>query len=323
VTPVYTVAVKSRVDGQLVAVNYREGQMVKQGDALIEIDPNPYRAMLTQAQGQLLRDQALLENAFLDLKRYQDAYARIAIPKQQLDTQVATVHQYEGTVTNDQGQVDSAQVQLAYCHITAPISGRVGLRLVDPGNIVHAADTNPLLVIAQLQPITVVFTVAEDFLPQIQAQLRQGRKLTVDAYDREFERKLATGTLLTLDNQVDVTTGTIKMKAQFTNEDSSLFPNQFVNVRLLVDTVRDTTLIPTETLQRNAQGPFVYVVKPDQTVAMQPVTVGIRDSRAGVVSVEGLEPGTVIAANNFNRLQEGAKVTEHKPQERAGKRAGS
>ena len=307
VTPVGTVAIKSRVDGQLVAVNYKEGQEVREGESLVEIDPGPYQAALTQAEGQAARDKALLENARLDLDRYKEALARNAIPKQQLDTQISTVHQYEGTVRLDQGLVDNARVQLAYCHITSPISGRVGLRLVDAGNIVHANDVNPLVVITQLKPITVVFNVAEDYLPQIQARLKNGSPLAVDAYDRSQVAKIATGTLLTLDNQIDTTTGTVKLKAQFDNDDGALFPNQFVNARLLVDTKRNVVLLPNTAIQRNAQGAFVYVVKPDQTVAMQTITVGTTDGTES--QVDGLDPVDVIAADNFSRLTDGAKVT--------------
>ena len=229
VTPVNTVAVRTRVDGQLVKVHYREGQSVRQGDPLVEIDAAPFAAALVQAEGQFARDSALLENARLDLERYKEAFAKNAIPKQQLDTQVSTVHQFEGTVRLDQGQIDNAKVQLAYCHIAAPISGRVGLRLVDAGNIVHASDTNPIVVITQLEPITVIFSVAEDYLPQIQQQMRQGKELVVDAFDRAQQKKITTGTLQTLDNQIDTTTGTIKLKAVFPNEEDLLFPNQFVN----------------------------------------------------------------------------------------------
>jgi membrane fusion protein, multidrug efflux system len=316
VTPLNTVSVNSRVQGQLVKVNYQEGQMVHAGDSLVEIDPGPNQAALLQAEGQLARDQALLEDARLDLERYQEAFASNAIPKQQLDTQAAAVHQDEGTVKLDQGLLDNAKVQLAYCHITAPISGRVGLRLVDEGNIVQASATNPLLVITELQPIAVIFNVAEDDLPQIQKQLRQNKKLAVDAFDRAQIKKIATGTLETLDNQIDPTTGTVKFKAIFTNDDESLFPNQFVNARLLVNTLHDVTLVPNTVIQRNADSAFIYLLKPDetgtnQTVAMQTITVGTTDGN--VSSIEGIDPGAIIAADNFNKLTDGAKVTVRAP----------
>jgi multidrug efflux system membrane fusion protein len=306
VTPLNTVMVRSRVDGQLMSVSYVEGQMVHAGDSLVEIDPRPYTALLTQAEGQLARDQALLENARVDLDRFQIAYGKNAIPKQQLDTQAATVHQYEGTVKLDQGQVDNAKLQVTYAHVTAPFSGRVGLRLVDAGNIVHASDANPLAVITQLQPITMIFSVAEDYLPEIQQQLRAGKTLAVEAFDRAQTKKLAAGTLATLDNQIDTTTGTVKLKAIFTNQDESLFPNQFVNARLLVDTLHDATLVPNMVIQRNAESAFVYLLKPDQSVAVQTITVGTTDGTAS--AVEGIEPGATVAADNFTRLTDGAKV---------------
>jgi len=337
VTPLQTVSINSRVQGQIVAVRYTEGQQVKVGDPLIEIDPGPSQAALTQAEGQLKRDQAILADARLDLQRYQEAYASNAIPKQQLDTQVAAVEQNEGTVKLDQGLLDNARVQLAYCHITAPISGRVGLRLVDVGNMVQANSTTPLVVIAQLQPITVIFNVAEDDLPRILTQLRAGKQLPVDAFDRAQTRKLAAGMLETLDNQIDPASGTVKFRAVFTNDDEALFPNQFVNARLLVRTLDHATLLPNSAIQRNADGAFVYVVKTGPadasqtnqaggevaatnspagaggqhpatpgTVTMQTITPGTTDGI--VTAVEGIDPGTVVAADNFNRLTDGAKV---------------
>jgi multidrug efflux system membrane fusion protein len=317
VTPVNTVAITSRVQGQIMKVYYQEGQMVKAGDPLIDIDPGPDQAALLVAKGQLARDTAMLEDSKLDLERYQEAFASNAIPKQQLDTQTATVHQNEGTVELDQGNLDSAQVQLAYCHITAPISGRVGLRLVDAGNVVQAGSTN-LVMITQLAPITVVFTVAEDYLPQIQKQLAAGNELDVDVFDRAQVNKLASGTLQTLDNQIDPTTGTLRFKAIFTNEDNALFPNQFVNARLLVDTLEDVTLLPNTAIQRNSDTAFVYLLQADQTgtnqtstnqtatVKMQTITAGTTDGT--VTEVEGIEPGTKVVADNFNKLSDGAKV---------------
>jgi len=306
VTPVNTVAIRSRVDGQLVKVLYQEGQLVHEGDPLVELDSAPYKAALSQAEGQLARDEALLENAKLDLQRYREALEKNAIAKQQFDTQASTVRQYEGATKLDNGQVENARVQLNYCTIKAPITGRVGLRLVDIGNIVHPNDTNPLVIIAQLEPINVIFSVAEDYLPQIQQQLRAGKKLEVDAFDRAQQKKLASGMLQTLDNQVDASTGTVRLKAMFPNDDGSLFPNQFVNARLLVDTHRQVTLVPNPAIQRNSQSAFLYVVTEQQTVKMQPVTVGTTDGTTSEVS--GLEPGAVVATDNFNRLSDGAKV---------------
>jgi len=306
VTPVYTVTVTSRVVGQIVSVNYQEGQIVHKNDSLLEIDPRPYQAALTQVQGQLAHDQAVLNEARIDLARYDQAFARNAIAKQQLDDQQQVVSQDEGTVGNDEGQVANAKLNLDYCHISSPIDGRVGLRLVDPGNIVQANGSTPLVVITQLQPITVIFSVAEDYLPQIQEQLRQGHRLQVDAFDRTQQKQIATGALLTLDNQIDTTTGTIKLKAIFENKDSSLFPNQFVNARLLVDTQRGATLIPAAAIQRNGQGAFIYQVNSNQVVSLRTITVGTTDGSTS--AVQGVKPGDVIAVDNFDKLQDGMQV---------------
>src|SRR5579872_1986638 len=267
VTPLYTVSVTSRVQGQIMKVYYRESQFVRKGDPLLDIDPRPYEAALTQVEGQLARDQASLSEAENDLNRYQAALARNAIAQQQVYDQEQVVQQDKGTVKNDEGNVENARVNLAYCHITSPIEGRVGLRLVDPGNIVQANGTTPLVVVTQLQPITVIFSVAEDFLPQIQQQLHAGKKMPVDALDRSESKVLANGSLTSIDNQIDTTTGTVKLRATFPNRDSMLFPNQFVNAKLLLDTQHNVTLIPTQSIQRNAQGPFVYVIKPASEVA--------------------------------------------------------
>ena len=307
VTPVYTVTVTSRVQGEITQVYYHEGQMVQKGDPLIEIDPRPYQAALTQVEGQLAHDTAVLNGAKIDLDRYQQAFARNAIAKQQLDDQQQVVLQEEGTVKNDEGQLANAKVNLVYTHITAPIGGRVGLRLVDPGNIVQANSNTALVVITQLQPITVIFSIAEDHLSQIQQQLRKGKKLPVDAFDRAGNTKLASGTLLTLDNVIDTTTGTLKLKAIFDNNDNALFANQFVNARLLVDTQHSVTLIPSQAIQRSAQGAFVYVIKGDQTASMRTITPGTTDG--SVTAVEGVEPQEVVAINGFDKLQDGAKVT--------------
>jgi multidrug efflux system membrane fusion protein len=330
VTPINTVGVSSRVQGQIMKVYYQEGQMVHAGDPLLDIDPGPSQAALTVAQGQLARDTALLEDAKLDLERYQEAFASNAIPKQQLDTQVALVHQDEGTVQLDQGQVQSAQVQLNYCHICSPISGRAGLRLVDPGNIVQAGSTN-LVVINQLDPISVIFNVAEDDLPAIQQQLRDGNELTVDVFDRAQQNQLATGTLETLDNQVDPTSGTVRFRAIFANTNETLFPNQFVNARLLVSTLEDATLLPNTVIQRNADAAFVYLLEPDPSATNPPAATPALDGQSGtnpppkmamvkmqtitasttdgnVTAVDGIDPGTPVVADNFNKLSDGMKV---------------
>jgi len=307
VTPVNTVNVTSRVQGQIMEVHYREGQMVRKGDPLLDIDPRPYQAALEQTQGQLAHDQALLAEAQIDLTRYQDALSRDAIAKQLVDDQQQAVLQDEGTVKNDEGQVANATVNLVYTHITSPIDGRVGLRLVDTGNMVEANSTTALVVITQLQPITVIFSVAEDYLPEILQQLRQGHKLEVDAFDRTQETKIATGSLLTLDNQVDPTTGTVKLRAIFPNTDSALFPSQFVNARLLVETQHGVTLVPTAAIQRNSQNAFLYVIGADQTAGMRTVTVGT--ANGDVTAVEGVQPGETIALDGFDKLQDGAKIT--------------
>jgi membrane fusion protein, multidrug efflux system len=307
VTPVYTATITSRVDGQINSVNYREGQMVHKGDLLVVVDPRPFQAALTQAEGTLAHDQALLAEARIDFNRYQEAFNRNAIAKQQLDDQEQTVKQFEGSVKNDEGSVAAATTNVDYTTIRAPIDGRVGLRLIDPGNIVTAGSTTPLVVITQLQPITVIFSIAEDYLPQIQKQMKAGHKMAVDAFDRDQITKLASGSLLTLDNQIDTSTGTVKLKAIFENGDLSLFPNQFVNARLLVDTQQDATLISASAIQRNAQAAFVYVIKPDQTASMQNVTVGTTDG--SISAVTGIKPGDVVALTGFDKLQDGAKVT--------------
>src|SRR5580704_12598787 len=273
VTAFNTVTVRSRVDGQIVKINFTEGQFVKEGDALIEIDPRPYQVQLEQAEGQLAKDQAQLKDMQVDYERYQLLFKEGVIPKQQLDTQQAQVGTYEGAIKADLATIDNAKLQITYSHITAPISGRVGLRLVDIGNIVHATDTNGLLVITQLQPIAVLFSLPQDQLPEVVAKMRAGVKLNVDAYDRDDIAKIATGKLLTIDNQIDTTTGTYKLKAVFDNAKNELFPNQFVNVHLLVDTKKNVVLVPTTAILRGPQGTYVFAVGSDNKVKIHIVAL--------------------------------------------------
>jgi membrane fusion protein, multidrug efflux system len=305
VTPVYTTTLVSQVTGVISEVHYREGQIVHRGEPLIQIDPRPYQANVLTAQGNLDRDTNLLAQAEMDLKRYQDAWARNAIPKQTLEDQEKIVLQDQGTVKSDQGTLQFDQVQLAYTNITSPISGRVGLRLVDPGNLAVANSTTPLAVVAQLQPITVVFTIPEDNVSQLEQQMRKGKPLTVDALDRSNQSNLATGKLQATDNQIDTTTGTLKLRAIFDNKDNALFPNQFVNARLLLQTLQNVVLIPSSAIQHNADQAYVFLIQ-DNVAHIHNIKPGV--SEASVTEVQGLNQGDVVADSSFEKLQDGSKV---------------
>ena len=306
VTAFNTANIKSRVDGQIMKVNFQEGQFVHEGELLIEIDSRPYQVQLEQVQAQLFRDQAQLRDAKLNLDRYTALIPSGSIAQQQVDTQKALVDQLDGTVRNDQAQIDNAKLQIVYCHITAPFTGRVGLRQVDPGNIIHASDTNPMLILTQLQPIAVIFTLPEDVLPTVAQRMKQAT-LQVDAFSRDDQTRLATGKLLTIDNQIDPTTGTAKLKAVFDNKDSQLWPNQFVNADLLLETRKNATVLPTAAVLRGPQGTFVYAVNADKTVEDRAVTVTLTQGNTTVIT-SGLNPGDVVVTDGQDKLQRGSHI---------------
>jgi multidrug efflux system membrane fusion protein len=306
VTAFNTANIKSRVDGQIMKVNFREGQFVQQGELLIEIDARPFQVQLEQMQAQLFKDQATLRDAKLNLDRYTALIPSGSIAQQQVDTQKATVDQLDGQVRTDQAQIDNAKLQIVYCHITAPMAGRVGLKQVDAGNIVHAADTNPMLILTQLQPIAVIFTLPEDVLPSVAQRMKQAT-LEVDAFSRDDQTKLATGKLLTIDNEIDPTTGTAKLKAVFDNKDSQLWPNQFVNADLLLETRKDSTVLPTAAILRGPQGTFVYAVNSEKKAESRPVTVSLTQGNTTIIS-SGLNPGDVVVTDGQDKLQDGSSI---------------